>query len=167
MNRAIKTPVSGTRSIALYRTGYAALAVLFIAACGGDSDDSVWVTATIVGMGCGDDTIRVSRILNTKTAAPGARATCYFAPFFGEAAITNYLNSEGIVPEQIQCGVIQTGPLEGASPFLPDRAYHFKVTGAQGRAMVDSGKFTTKEFYDQTEYFFELRCDIFGLVPSP
>jgi len=29
--------------------------------------------------------------------------------------------------------------------------------------MVGSGKFTTKEFYDETEYF-ELSCDIFGLV---
>lgn len=145
----------------------AALMTFVVAACGGDSEQPIWVSTTIASQNCGDDGRSARRVLNSKLVSSGTPESCYVPSFFNERDIVNYLRDQEIVPMETQCGVIQVGPPIGASPFGPHRAYHFKVTSLQGRAMVESGRFTTKTFYDETEYFFELSCDVFGLVPKP
>jgi len=127
----------------------------------------MWVSTVISGQVCGDDGRSAKRVINTKIVPGNTPETCYEPGFFHEFDITRYLQAERIVPSETQCGIVETGPLTGANPFFPDRAYHFKVSGDQGRAMVESGRFTTKAYYDETEVFFEVRCDIFGLVQRP
>jgi hypothetical protein len=138
-----------------------------VASCGGKSDDSIWVSTVISGQNCGDDGRSAKRVINTKLVSGNTPETCYEPGFFHEFYITRYLQAERIVPLETQCGIVQTVPVTGVSPFFPDRAYHFKVSGDQGRALVDSGKFTTQAYYDETEVFFELSCDTFGLVQRP
>lgn len=141
--------------------------IISLTGCADPTPESMWVSAIITGESCAQTGRDAKRIIGTKNITPESRYTCYEAAFIGESELTDYLRLSSISPLETQCGIIRTGPPQGITPFLPDRAYHFKVTVEQAQAMIDSGGFTSKEYYDQTEIFFELPCHTFGLIPKP
>jgi hypothetical protein len=133
--------------------------------CSTDGSDEAWVSVIISGRNCGEFGKDALRAVGSKTNF--TIESCNKQPYFFEFELRDDLIAQGIVPAETTCGLVQDSPVFGISPFLPNRAYHFRVTSLQAEKMLASGKFMPKETYDATEMFAAIPCERYGVIPKP